>query len=121
MSPEAKAYRRAQRARYPRNWKRISRWVITRAGYHCEACGAEQGKLHPVSGAKVILGAAHLDHRRENVSPENLRAWCQRCHLRYDHPQHLAQIRANRLARLASRPPGGLLALMLGTAPDLGP
>jgi 5-methylcytosine-specific restriction endonuclease McrA len=121
MSPEARAYRRAQRARYPRNWKRISRSVITRAEYRCEACGAEQGKPHPVSGSKVILGAAHLDHRPENVSPDNLRAWCQRCHLRYDHPQHLAQIRANRLARLAAAPPGGLLALMLSAPPDLGP
>ncbi|MFC7478055.1 hypothetical protein ACFQS7_27155 [Dankookia sp. GCM10030260] len=121
MSPEARAYRRAQRARYPRDWKWISRWVITRAEYRCEACGAEQGKPHPVSGSKVILGTAHLDHRPENVSPDNLRAWCQRCHLRYDHPHHLAQIRANRLARLAAVPPGGLLALMLGTAPDRGP
>ena len=76
---------------------------------------------HPVSGSKVILGAAHLDHRPENVSLNNLWAWCQRCHLRYDHPHHLAQIRANRLARLAAAPPGGLLALMLSTAPDLGP
>ena len=120
MSPEAKAYRRAQRARYPRTWKRISRWVITRAGYRCEACGAEQGKLHPVSGSKVILGAAHLDHRPENVSHSNLRSLCQRCHLGYDHPHHLAQIRANRLARLAASPPGGLLALMLGKAPPSG-
>jgi 5-methylcytosine-specific restriction endonuclease McrA len=120
MSPEARAYRRAQRARYPRNWKRISRSVITRAGYRCEACGAEQGKPHPVSGSIVILGVAHLDHRPENVSPDNLRAWCQRCHLRYDHPQHLAQIRANRLARLAAMPPGGLLAIMLGVTPEAG-
>ncbi|WP_431270773.1 hypothetical protein [Dankookia sp. P2] len=120
MSPEARAYRRALRARYPRNWKRISRWVITRAGYRCEAFGAEQGKPHPASGSTVILGAAHLDHRLENVSPDKLRAWCQRCHLRYDHPHHLAQIKANRLARLAAVPPGGLLALMLGTAPDRG-
>src|SRR3712207_5999709 len=120
MSPEARAYRRAQRARYPWNWRQISRSVIARAGYRCEACGAEQGKPNPVSGSKVILGAAHLDHRPENVSPDNLRAWCQRCHLRFDHPHHLAQIRANRLARLAASPPGELLALMFGTAPDRG-
>lgn len=117
MSPEARAYRRAQRARYPRNWKQISRSVITRAGYRCEACGAEQGKPNPVSGSRVSLGAAHLDHWPENVSPSNLRSLCQRCHLRYDHPHHIAQIRANRLVRLAARPPGGLLAIMLGVPP----
>ncbi|TDH55077.1 hypothetical protein E2C06_36560 [Dankookia rubra] len=77
--------------------------------------------MHPVSGSRVILGAAHLDHRSENVSPNNLQAWCQRCHLRYDHPHHLAQIKANRLARLAAVPPGSLLALLLGTTPDRGP
>jgi hypothetical protein len=33
----------------------------------------------------------------------------------------LAQIRTNRLARLAAVPPGGLLAVMLGTVPELGP
>jgi 5-methylcytosine-specific restriction endonuclease McrA len=120
VSPEARAYRRAQRARYPRNWKQISRSVITRAGYRCEVCGAEQGKPNPVSGSKVILGVAHLDHRPENVLPDNLRAWCQRSHLRYDHPHHLAQIRANRLARLAASPPGGQLALMLDAPPDAG-
>jgi hypothetical protein len=118
MSPAAKAYRRTQRARYPGNWRQISRSVIARAGYRCEACGAEQGKPNPVSGTKVVLGAAHLDHRPENVLPDTLRAWCQRCHLRYDHPHHLAQIRANRLARLAAVPPGGLLALMLSASPD---
>ena len=120
MSPEARAYRRAQRARYPRNWKQVSRSVIARAGYRCEACGVEQGKPNPVSGSRVILGAAHLDHRPENVSPSNLRSLCQRCHLRYDHPYHLTQIRAHRLVRLTAKPLGGLLALMLGKAPSSG-
>ena len=104
----------------PRNWRQISRWVIARAGYRCEAGGAEQGKPNPVSGWRVILGAAHLDHRPENVSPSNLRSLCQRCHLRHDHPHHLTQIRANRVARLAASPPGGLLALMLSKAPSSG-
>jgi 5-methylcytosine-specific restriction endonuclease McrA len=96
MSPEAKAYRRAQRARYPRNWKAISRWVIARAGHRCQACGTEQGQPNPVTGSNVRLGAAHLDHRPENVSPANLRAWCQRCHLIYDLQDHLKKIRENR-------------------------
>jgi hypothetical protein len=33
---------------------------------------------------EVVLTIAHLDHVPENCAEENLRAWCQRCHLRYD-------------------------------------
>lgn len=36
----------------------------------------------------VVLTIAHLDHVPENCAPENLRAWCQRCHLRYDAEHH---------------------------------
>ena len=61
MSSEARAYRRAQRARYPWNWKQISRSVIARAGYRCEACGAEQGKPNPISGSKVWPCPAFTD------------------------------------------------------------
>lgn len=32
----------------------------------------------------IVLTIAHLDHTPENCDPANLRAWCQRCHLRYD-------------------------------------
>lgn len=37
---------------------------------------------------KIVLTVAHLDHTPENCDPENLRAWCQRCHLRYDKKHH---------------------------------
>jgi hypothetical protein len=99
-------------------WKSISRLVVAHAGCRCENCGAQKGKPHPITGSRVILCTAHLDHRPENVSPENLRAWCQRCHLIDDLPYHLAQIRANRLSRLAAIPPGGLLAIMLGSVQE---
>lgn len=36
---------------------------------------------------KVVLTVAHLDHTPENCSPDNLRAWCQRCHNSYDAPK----------------------------------
>mgnify|MGYP001602996519 CR=1 FL=1 len=36
----------------------------------------------------VVLTIAHLDHVPENCDPLNLRAWCQRCHLRYDAAHH---------------------------------
>lgn len=37
---------------------------------------------------RVVLTVAHLDHNPENCSEENLRALCQRCHLRHDSSQH---------------------------------
>ena len=36
----------------------------------------------------IILTTAHLDHTPENCDPENLRAFCQRCHLLYDQDEH---------------------------------
>jgi 5-methylcytosine-specific restriction endonuclease McrA len=108
MSPEARAHRRAHRARYPRKWTAISRAVIARARFRCEACGAQQGQSNPITGSKVVLGTAHLDHQPENVAPDNLRAWCQRCHLAYDKPHHLAQRKANQRARVAPTPAGWL-------------
>lgn len=78
------------RARYPRDWKRISAEVREAAGQRCEGspafpdCRAENGKPHPVTGSRVVLTVAHLDHQPENCARENLRAWCQRCHNTYD-------------------------------------
>lgn len=36
--------------------------------------------------SRIVLTIAHLDHTPENNDPANLRAWCQRCHNRYDAP-----------------------------------
>lgn len=40
---------------------------------------------------RVVLAAAHLDHDPSNNRLRNLRALCQRCHLRHDRPHHRAQ------------------------------
>ena len=37
---------------------------------------------------RVILTVAHLDHDPSNNKDSNLKAMCQRCHLRYDKDQH---------------------------------
>ena len=81
------------RARYPKDWNRISREIREAAGQRCEGspaypdCRAENGKPHPVTGSKVVLTVAHLDHVPENCERDNLRAWCQRCHNTYDAPE----------------------------------
>ncbi len=49
----------------------------------------------------IVLTIAHLDHTPENRDPANLRAWCQRCHLRYDAQHHATNARATRRARKA--------------------
>lgn len=50
---------------------------------------------------RVVLTIAHLDHTPENCAPENLRAWCQRCHLRYDAKHHAENARRTRRERKA--------------------
>jgi 5-methylcytosine-specific restriction endonuclease McrA len=71
------------RKRYPKNWKAISRRIRDqRARNKCENCGVKNYSIR--DGAKIVLTVAHLDHTPENCSDDNLRAWCQRCHNRYD-------------------------------------
>lgn len=84
------ALSKEQNQRYPRNWPEIRETIRARAGERCEGspayplCRARNGQKHPVTGSTVVLTVAHLDHTPENNTPENLRCWCQRCHLLYD-------------------------------------
>lgn len=80
--------RAEERARYPREWPLISLWVRVCAGWRCEWCPAIQGEPHPLTGSRVVLTTAHLDHTPENCAPANLAALCQRCHLAYDQDHH---------------------------------
>ena len=50
---------------------------------------------------RIYLGTAHLDHDPANSRLRNLRALCQRCHLRHDRHEHLRRRRHNRLRRRA--------------------
>ncbi len=82
---------------YPENWKEIRERILLRANDCCEGspaypdCRARNHERHPVTGSVVILTIAHLDHdhANETVKDDRLRAWCQRCHLRYDHHRHV--------------------------------
>jgi len=85
--------------RYPENWKEISLRIRERAGNRCEFCGAENHQPHPETGSVVVLTVAHLDHDPMNCSDENLRALCQRCHLRYDADHHARNAALTRLKR----------------------
>lgn len=87
-------------ARYPQNWKDISRAIKDRARWRCECegeCGrgTHEGRCpnrhdEPAygTGSNVVLTTAHLDHTPENCDPANLKAMCQGCHLHYDKEHH---------------------------------
>jgi 5-methylcytosine-specific restriction endonuclease McrA len=88
---------------YPKDWKAISLSIRARAGNVCETegCGAVNGQPHPITGSNVVLTVAHLDHDPRNCDPSNLKAWCQRCHNRYDAPMRAAGIKSRLRASLA--------------------
>lgn len=98
---------KSEKARYPKDWKVISKAIRERAGNRCEGspaypdCRAENGAPHPVTGSKVVLTVGHRDHTPENVDDENLSAWCQRCHLTYDKDHHAKNARRTRRAKAA--------------------
>lgn len=50
---------------------------------------------------RVVLATCHRDHDPTNNDPANLAAWCQRCHLLHDRPEHLRRRCVTYLARRA--------------------
>mgnify|MGYP001580810354 FL=1 len=105
---------RTDRPPYPPDWDAISAHIRKRSGGRCE-CEGECGlhRTHPgprrceeIDGeparwaqGRVVLTVAHLDHSPENCGDENLKAMCQRCHLRYDADHHRETGAATRAAR----------------------
>ena len=84
--------------RYPKNWKQISERIrFERANNKCEVCGCENYQPHPITGSKVILTVAHLDHQPENCDDDNLKAMCQKCHNNYDRQHRNGTVRQSRL------------------------
>jgi hypothetical protein len=97
--------------RYPSGWKKMSLTIRRIAGNCCEKCGVPNGVPLPSGrNGKVVLTVAHIGtplatgdgwkagdpHDKHDVRRDNLRAWCQRCHLLYDledHVQHAKETR----------------------------
>ncbi len=108
--------------RYPRNWREIRAAILDRAGHRCEQCGIPNHAWRNKSTGewtediglvdawvcdryktvRIVLTIAHLDHTPENCDPNNLRALCQRCHLRYDIPHHKRTAYRTRHAKKAT-------------------
>lgn len=75
--------------------KFVDTYMLDTADVHCAESGQYLGQCRMsdydvLRMTDVVLTIAHLDHVPENCDPENLRAWCQRCHLRYDAAHHAA-------------------------------
>lgn len=97
--------RKEQRDKYPANWKAISNRIrFERSGGYCECqgecglhegrrCTEKHGRAARYANGKVVLTVAHLNHEPSDCRDENLKAMCQRCHLRYDRDLH-AETRA---------------------------
>lgn len=82
-----------EKARYPADWDRIAFNVKEEAGWICQECGMQCRKPgEPFDTHKRTLTVAHLNHTPEDCRPENLKAMCSKCHLRYD-AQHHAKTR----------------------------
>lgn len=54
----------------------------------------------PLRIMKIVLTVAHLNHQPEDCRPENLKCWCQQCHLRYDAKMKADGIKKRRNERL---------------------
>jgi hypothetical protein len=104
--------------KYPKDWKAISKAIRERSGRPLRvrwrvratpddtraatlrraswrACEVGQGEGCPDRRAP--------DHTPEDCRPENLKAMCQRCHLRYDHDHHMKNASATRRKGKAER------------------
>src|SRR5262245_4994866 len=96
--------RPSERAKYQTDCTAISKRIrFDRAKGRCEwpECGAENYKPHPVTGSKVVLTVAHLNHEPSDCREENLMALCQLHHNRLDMPlrvKHRAETQAKRKA-----------------------
>ena len=77
-------------------------WRCEQIGPDGTRCKARQGEPHPITGSKVVLTTAHLDHTPEHVADHNLLACCQRCHLAYDLEHHRRNAAKRRRQEMAT-------------------
>jgi len=74
------------------------RWVRLGANPDEAALAADSAIEDGYRVTVIVLTIGHLDHQPEHCSEDNLRAWCQRCHLHYDQQHHNETAYATRRA-----------------------
>jgi 5-methylcytosine-specific restriction endonuclease McrA len=77
--------------KYPKDWKKISKAVIEKAGNRCKLCNAKNHEPHWKTGSEVVLTVHHIQDDLYNCSKYNLIALCQRCHLILDLEKHVSK------------------------------
>lgn len=94
-------------SKYPKDWKEIRAVILKRADHRCEChgeCGLHHGRRcvernqtqATYANGRIVLTIAHLDHDTTHNDADNLRAYCNRCHLRYDRELHMKNARKTR-------------------------
>lgn len=97
---------------YPKNWKQISNEIKARAKNQCECegecklhhgrrCIERHGEKAHYANGKIVLTVAHLNHNPKDNRRKNLKAMCQRCHLRYDSKHNQQNARKTRREKKA--------------------
>lgn len=82
---------------YPPDWKEIAHAKKESTGWRCEECGKQCRRPgEPFDTHRRTLTVAHLNHDPMDCRPENLKALCAPCHLRYDAAHHADTRRAKR-------------------------
>lgn len=71
-------------------------WPEPGTWWWCE--GVPEQRLRII---RIVCTTAHLDHTPENCREDNLRFWCQSCHLAYDRDHHRQTAYATRREGLA--------------------
>ena len=89
-----------QRHLYPKNWDEIAKAIKDGVNWVCQGCGKQCRRPgEPFDTHRNTLTVAHLDHTPANCSPENLKALCAPCHLRYDAPRKAADRRRKKASK----------------------
>ena len=81
------------------DWPSLQRWTFAEAREFAAELDWEREPFGAGPLIVIVLTVAHLDHDPANCRPDNLRAWCQRHHLAYDHDHHRANAQATRRAK----------------------
>jgi hypothetical protein len=84
-------------ARYVRNERET--WHEHEHSSNCLAAPCADDEPPGSKVVRVVLTIAHLDHDPTNNAPANLRAFCQRCHLRHDAAEHARTRAATKAAK----------------------
>jgi len=110
------------RHHYGAEWQALARDLKAAAAWRCQHGGRGAGEwvfkadADPAQLAlfaraagdphalkyRVILTVAHLNHRPGDNRRENLRVWCQACHLAHDVQEHVRNAQATRVRREAA-------------------